>query len=138
MDIQYGSVGGTMTDGRLTRARPNMADVGRLAKVSPQTVSRYFTGDGYVRVETRERIAAAIEELGYRRNRSAQHFRTQRMNTVGVLSMGRLTYGSAEILTGLGLGAGEASMSLTIIQIDVLSDSADWQSRLVEAWNTSS
>src|SRR3954465_9987468 len=109
---------------RLNPSRPNMADVGRLANVSPQTVSRYFTGVGYVRDETRERITAAIEQLGYRRNRSAQHFRTQRMNSVGVLSTGALTYGSAEILTGLGLAARNASMSLTISQIDVLSESS--------------
>lgn len=116
------------TPKRLTTTRPSMADVGRLANVSPQTVSRYFTGVGYVRDETRERITAAIVELGYRRTRSAQHFRTQRMNTVGVLSMGTLTYGSAEILTGLCLAAREAGMSLTISQIDVLSEASDWQS----------
>lgn len=107
--------------------RPSMADVARLAEVSTQTVSRYFTGVGYVRTETRQRIAAAIDELGYRRNASAQNFRTQRMNTVGVLSMGALTYGSAEILTGVSLAAHAAALTLSISQTDVLSEASDWE-----------
>lgn len=82
--------------------RPSMADVGRLANVSTQTVSRYFTGVGYVKAETRERITAAIEELGYVSNQSARTLRTSRTNSVGVLTMGAFSYGSAGVLTGLG------------------------------------
>jgi len=36
-----------------------MADVGKRANVSAQTVSRYFTG-GYVSSEKRVRVAAAV------------------------------------------------------------------------------
>jgi DNA-binding LacI/PurR family transcriptional regulator len=102
--------------------RPSMADVARLAQVSTQTVSRYFTGVGYVREETRKRITAAVDDLGYRRNQSARRFRTQQTNMVGVLSMGPINYGSAEILTGLGIAAHEVGMTLTISQMDV-----DWR-----------
>lgn len=102
--------------------RPSMADVARLAQVSTQTVSRYFTGVGYVRDETRERITAAVDDLGYRRNQSARRFRTQQTNMVGVLSMGPINYGSAEILTGLGIAAHAVGMTLTISQMDV-----DWR-----------
>ena len=102
--------------------RPSMADVARLAQVSTQTVSRYFTGVGYVREETRQRITAAVDDLGYRRNQSARRFRTQQTNMVGVLSMGPINYGSAEILTGLGIAAHAVGMTLTISQMDV-----DWR-----------
>lgn len=114
-----------MAERATSAARPSMADVGRLANVSTQTVSRYFTGVGYVREETRDKIARAIEELGYRRNHSARNFRRQQMNTVGVLSMGPLNYGSSEILTGLSLAARAEGLTLTITQLDLSSDLPD-------------
>jgi DNA-binding LacI/PurR family transcriptional regulator len=105
--------------------RPSMADVARLANVSTQTVSRYFTGVGYVREDTRDRIASAVGQLGYRRNQSARNFRRQRMDTVGVLAMGPLNYGTAEILTGLSLAARREAMTLTIMQLDLGLDAED-------------
>lgn len=104
-----------------------MADVGRLANVSTQTVSRYFTGVGHVRAETRERIAAAIEELGYVPNQSARTLRTSRTNSVGVLAMGALNYGSAGVLTGLGFAAREADVTLTIAQLDLDFEAKNWE-----------
>jgi DNA-binding LacI/PurR family transcriptional regulator len=110
-----------------TAARPSMADVARLANISTQTVSRYFTGVGYVRAETRERIAAAIEELGYVPNQSARALRTSRTNSVGVLTMGGINYGSAGVLTGLGLAAREADVTLTIAQLDLDFEAKNWE-----------
>ena len=114
-----------MTSSAPPASRPSMADVARLANVSTQTVSRYFTGVGYVREETRDRIASAIAELGYRRNQSARNFRRQRMNTVGVLAMGPLNYGTAEILTGLSLAARREDLTLTITQVELNPVAAD-------------
>lgn len=105
-----------------------MADVARLASVSTQTVSRYFTGVGYVRTETRERIAAAIEELGYVPNQSARTLRTSRTNSVGVLTMGAFNYGKASVLTGLGFAAREADVTLTIAALDVDFEAEGWES----------
>ncbi|GAA3569133.1 LacI family DNA-binding transcriptional regulator [Microlunatus spumicola] len=119
-----------MTATKHVIARPSMADVARIAQVSTQTVSRYFTGVGYVREETRERIAAAIEDLGYRRNQSARSFRTQRTDMIGVLSMGPINYGSAEILTGLGVAAHAVGMTLTISQMDVDRGDQRWHSEV--------
>jgi DNA-binding LacI/PurR family transcriptional regulator len=104
-----------------------MADVGRLANVSTQTVSRYFTGVGYVRTETRERIAAAIDELGYVPNQSARTLRTSRTNSVGVLTMGAFSYGSAGVLTGLGFAAREADVTLTIAALDLDFEAKGWE-----------
>lgn len=105
-----------------------MADVARLADVSTQTVSRYFTGVGYVRTETRERIAAAIEELGYVPNQSARTLRTSRTNSVGVLTMGAFNYGKAGVLTGLGVAALEAGVTLTIAALDLDFEAEGWES----------
>ena len=110
-----------------TATRPSMADVGRLANVSTQTVSRYFTGVGYVRAETRARITAAIEELGYVPNQSARTLRTSRTNSVGVLAIGAFNYGSASVLTGLGLAAREADVTLTIAQLDLDFEAKNWE-----------
>ncbi len=104
-----------------------MADVGKRANVSAQTVSRYFTGVGYVGAETRERIAAAIEELGYVPNQSARTLRTSRTNSVGVLAIGAFNYGSASVLTGLGLAAREADVTLTIAQLDLDFEAKGWE-----------
>ncbi|MFF2315196.1 LacI family DNA-binding transcriptional regulator [Arthrobacter sp. NPDC058097] len=110
-----------------TGTRPSMADVGRLANVSTQTVSRYFTGVGYVRAETRERIAAAIEELGYVPNQSARALRTSKTNSVGVLTMGAFNYGSSSVLTGLGFAAREANVTLTIAALNLDFEAKNWE-----------
>ena len=104
-----------------------MADVGKLANVSSQTVSRYFTGVGYVGAETRERITAAIDELGYVPNQSARALRTRRTNSVGVLTMGAFTYGSSGVLTGLGLAARAADVTLTIAALDLDFEAKNWE-----------
>jgi DNA-binding LacI/PurR family transcriptional regulator len=106
-----------------------MSDVGRLAGVSTQTVSRYFTGQGYVSSETKGRIVAAIDQLGYTPNRSARSLRTARSGMVGVLSMGALNYGAAEILTGLSAAALESDITLAISQVDAPFDLSPMQSK---------
>jgi DNA-binding LacI/PurR family transcriptional regulator len=54
------------------RRRPAMHDVARVAGVSHQTVSRVLNAHPSVRPGTRERVLAAIEELGYRPNSAAR------------------------------------------------------------------
>jgi DNA-binding LacI/PurR family transcriptional regulator len=104
-----------------------MSDVGRLAGVSTQTVSRYFTGVGYVSAETRRRISSAIDELDYVPNQAARNLRAAQTNTIGVLSMGGLNYGSAGVLTGLGLAARDADMALLIAQLDLDFEANTWE-----------
>jgi len=99
--------------------RPSMIDVGTRAGVSAQTVSRHFTGKGYVSDEARERIAAAIEELGYVRNHVARNLRVDRTETLGVLCLGPLNYGNAEIVSGLSAEAQALGYSLIITQLEL-------------------
>lgn len=104
-----------------------MADVGRLAGVSAQTVSRYCSGTGYVGERTGARIAAAIEELGYVPNRAAGTLRAGRTGTLGVLTIGELNFGSAQILTGLSRTARELHQTLMIAEIDTDFEATGWQ-----------
>lgn len=99
--------------------RPKMVDVGRLAGVSAQTVSRYFTGSGYVGAETRERIEAAIAELDYQFNQSARSLRVDATQTIGVLLTGPSVYGTWAILSGLNAAARDSGYSLLTSQIEV-------------------
>lgn len=58
--------------------------VARHANVSRQTVSNVINTPGMVRDETRARVMAAIEELGYRANFAARQMRTGRSRLIGV------------------------------------------------------
>ncbi|MEW1811888.1 LacI family DNA-binding transcriptional regulator [Pseudarthrobacter phenanthrenivorans] len=61
-------------------------DVARAAGVSPSVVS-YVMNDGPrpVSKSNRQRVLAAIEELGYRRNSVARAMRTRKTNSVGLV-----------------------------------------------------
>jgi len=59
-------------------------DVARRAGVSRQTVSNVLNTPGIVRESTRERVRAAIAELGYAPHGSARRLRTRRSSTIGV------------------------------------------------------
>jgi len=52
-----------------------MRDVGRIAGVSPMTVSRVLSQDARVAPETRARVLSAISTLGYRRDEVARSLR---------------------------------------------------------------
>lgn len=109
-----------------TTRRPSMADVGRLAGVSAQTISRYYSGDGYVSEETRSRIAEAVASLGYVPNRAAGSLRALRTRTLGVLNVGELNYGAAQILSGISAAAREAGRTLMIAEVDAEPGAEDW------------
>lgn len=68
-------------------SRPTMADVGRAAGVSPTTVSLVLNGrDLKISDATRERVLAAVQELDYRPNRTAQGLRLGTTSTIGFLT----------------------------------------------------
>ncbi len=68
--------------------QPTMNDVALLAGVSQPTVSRVLhPSDSKVQIseETKQRVMAAVEQLGYRPNIVARSLRTQRTQTVALL-----------------------------------------------------
>lgn len=60
-------------------------DVAKAAGVSQTTVSRIVNGHEGVSDSVRERVEAAIQELGYRPNLSARSLVTSRTHTIGVV-----------------------------------------------------
>jgi DNA-binding LacI/PurR family transcriptional regulator len=78
--------------------RPSMSDVAAVAGVSHQTVSRVLNEHPSVRAETRDRVLAAIDELGYRRNSAARALVTSRSATLGVVTTGSALFGPTSTL----------------------------------------
>ena len=66
------------------RKPPTMADVARVAGVSPMTVSRAFKHDTSVSDITRATILAAAETLGYMFDATASNLRSQKTDFVAV------------------------------------------------------
>jgi DNA-binding LacI/PurR family transcriptional regulator len=60
-------------------------DVARHAGVAVATVSRVMNNTGQVRNQTRQRVLAAVDELGYRPNRTARGLARGRQATVAAL-----------------------------------------------------
>ena len=63
---------------------PTVDDVAERAGVSRQTVSNVLNSPEIVQESTRERVRAAIAELGYRPHASARRLRTRQSSTIGV------------------------------------------------------
>ena len=84
---------------------PAMRDVARLAQVSAQTVSRVLTDYPHVRPQTRTRVLAAIDQLGYRPNGAAKALATGRSNTLGVFTLQDNSYSLSTIRHGIELAA---------------------------------
>ncbi len=66
------------------RKPPTMADVARIAGVSPMTVSRAFKAHASVSTATRAEILQAAEDLGYVFDATASNLRSQRTDFVAV------------------------------------------------------
>ena len=59
-------------------------DVAKAASVSFKTVSNVVNNHPHVRPQTRARVQAAIDELGYQPNVSARHLRSGRSGVIGL------------------------------------------------------
>jgi DNA-binding LacI/PurR family transcriptional regulator len=111
-----------------TRERPQraavMSDVGRLAGVSHQTVSRVINGSRHVAPGTRQRVLNAMDQLGYRRNPIARALVTGRSNMLGVLSFDTTLYGPASTLFGIERAAHEAGYFIIVASLTALNRSS--------------
>ncbi|HEX3592834.1 MAG TPA: LacI family DNA-binding transcriptional regulator [Pseudonocardiaceae bacterium] len=68
----------------MASTRPTITTVAARANVSRQTVSNVLNAPHRVQAGTRERVEAAIVELGYRPHRAARQLRTHRSNLIAM------------------------------------------------------
>lgn len=102
---------------RRTRRGPSIGDVARLAEVSPQTVSRVSTGAPSVRPETRDKVIAAMNQLGYSPNKAARALRSGKFGTIGVLTQRLERIGESLTTAGVVEAASEKGYATTIVQV---------------------
>ncbi|OIU85233.1 LacI family DNA-binding transcriptional regulator, partial [Microbacterium sp. AR7-10] len=91
-----------MSDVDAMGRRPvGVREVAARAGVSRQTVSRVLNEHPEVAADTRERVLAAMAELGYRVNNAARALGTRRSRTLGVLASDALQYGPSRSLAAI-------------------------------------
>jgi LacI family transcriptional regulator len=89
---------------RTQRRRRNAVTMHEVAKhigVSPMTVSRVLSGDANVRSETRQRVEAAIKELGYSPNVAARNLAKAASVHIGLLYTNPSAAYMNELLVGV-------------------------------------
>ena len=64
---------------------PTVLDVAKRAGVAPITVSRVINNSGYISQATKERVEAAVKELGYVPNTIARGLRSKRTRTLALV-----------------------------------------------------
>ena len=95
-----------------------LSDVAQLAGVSISTVSRVLTGRTPVSPRLRDKVQAAVSELGYRPNAAAQTLVSGRRSTVAVLARNTLRYGYAATLQGIEEAARAAGYVVSIAVVE--------------------
>jgi DNA-binding LacI/PurR family transcriptional regulator len=95
-----------------------MAEVATHAGVSTQTVSRVSNGLTNVDPATRDRVLAAMQELGYRPNRAARALRSGQYRNVGVIMFTLSSFGNVRTLESISIAAAQAGYSVTLIPVE--------------------
>ncbi len=68
-----------------SRSRPTIRDVARAAKVSIGTVSSVINNRSVVAPDTRRRVEASIEAIGYEPNNAARSLKRGRISSIGII-----------------------------------------------------
>jgi LacI family transcriptional regulator len=89
-----------------------LRDVADLVGVSPKTVSRVVNHQNEISEDTRQRVQAAIDQLGYRPNILARSLIHQRSKTLGVIAWGIDYYGPSRTVVGIEQEANELGYSV--------------------------
>lgn len=101
------------------RRRVTLSDVAKVAGVDLSTVSRLLRDENATsyRPETRERVAAAAEQLGYRVNPQARALRLGRQDSIAMLVPDLDNFGFTGVLRGVQEACEEAGLTLLISEI---------------------
>lgn len=106
---------------RTKERRPTLADVAARAGVSRSLVSLAIRGEGYVRAESRERIAKAAAELNYQPNLAARSLASAEAGYLGIV-VGEVTNPlQAEIAKWASVLSGDHNLT-SLVSLDADSD----------------
>ena len=97
-----------------TNRHPTIKQVARAAQVSTQTVSRVINDRPDVAPETRARVQAAIQDLGFLPNALARSLIQKRSYTLGVVTAGLKYIGPSRTLHGITSKADEMGYTLLL------------------------
>jgi len=100
------------------KKRITIKDVAQAAGVSTQTVSRVMNKFSYVSEETRQRVEAVVERLGYRPSTLARSLIQQRSYTLGVVTFGLKYIGPSRTLNGIADKADDLGYMLLMKELD--------------------
>ncbi len=104
---------------------PTIRDVARRAGVSVATVSRVLNDSPLVVEPTRERVRAAVEELGYRMNATARNLSIGRVAAIGVVVPFLTTPSVIERLRGVVERLGPGGYDLLLFDVEAPQQRAD-------------
>jgi DNA-binding LacI/PurR family transcriptional regulator len=99
------------------RRGPSMADVARLAGVSGQTVSRVANGRLNVDAATRDRVVAAMREVGYRPNSAARALRNGQFRSIGVIVFELSSFGNTRTLDAIASAATSSGYAVNLLPV---------------------
>ncbi|MEE1296057.1 MAG: LacI family DNA-binding transcriptional regulator [Bifidobacterium sp.] len=102
---------------RVSDGKPSIFGVAERAGVSHQTVSRVINNSPNVAPKTREKVLAAIEELGYRPSNSARALASRRTRTIGLIAGGQRFYGPISALASIEATARAHDMFVSVAMV---------------------
>lgn len=96
------------------RPRIRIEEVAKRARVSPATVSRVLNGRGKYSAETRERVLAVIDELGYVPNTAARSLAQGKTGVLGLLLPNTSTEFISSLVRAIAASAAEAGYDVLL------------------------
>ncbi|WP_432947408.1 LacI family DNA-binding transcriptional regulator [Kribbella sp. CA-253562] len=99
------------------RRGASMADVARVAGVSGQTVSRVANGRSNVDEATRDRVLAAMREVGYRPNSAARALRNGQFRSIGVIVFELSSFGNTRTLDAIATAATTSGYAVNLLPV---------------------
>jgi LacI family transcriptional regulator len=112
--------------------RPTIRDIAREAGVSVATVSRVTHDDPRVVAETKQRVQAAIDRLGYRPSALGRALSYQRTNTLGIVLPGLGGPYFAQLIEGAESVAVERGVVINVVGTHLRPDAAGAVRQLAE------
>ena len=106
-------------------------DVAKLAGVSTATVSRVLSGTDAVAENTRQKVLAAAEQLGYQPNLLGRHLRCRQTNIILIMLSSLANTFCSKVIRGIEQEAGKNGYHILICATDGVKEKEDTYLNLV-------